>query len=201
MKRLPAMQLWPPFTIRAVAATLAAAPTSTSSRIEVSVRSAELEHAFFEDRAGRSSDALPGRYAAGERHRGNILVLDQRFDFAARKQQGAEQIARYAGLVKHVLDRQRAAGHVTRVLQERAVARHQRRRGEAEDLPEGEVPRHHCEHDAERIEGDERLLTVEVDRLVGEIACGMVREPVAVERAFLDFGAAIGPASCPSRRS
>ena len=39
--------------------------------------------------------------------------------------------------------------------EQRAVARHERRRREAEHLPEGEVPRHHREHDAERLEADE----------------------------------------------
>ena len=94
------------------------------------------------------------------------VVLDQRLDVARRQQQGTEQIPRNAGLVKHLLDRERAARHVAGVLQQRAVAGHQRRRGEAEHLPEGEIPRHDGEHDAERIVGDERLGAADVDRLV-----------------------------------
>src|SRR5690242_21290965 len=42
------------------------------------------------------------------------------------------------------------------VLQQRAVAGHQGRRGEAEHLPERKVPRHHRQHDAERVERDRK---------------------------------------------
>ena len=59
MKRLPAMQLWPPLTIRAVAATLAARFHVGILEHQIGIRPAELEHAFLEHRAGRGRDALP----------------------------------------------------------------------------------------------------------------------------------------------
>ena len=76
-------------------------------------------------------------------------------------------------------------------LRMRAIAGHQRRGGEAEHLPEREIPRHHRQHDAERIEGHERLAAANIGRLVGEIFVGVVGEPVAVDGAFLDLGAAV----------
>ena len=76
------------------------------------------------------------------------------------------------------------------MLQHRAVAGHQRRGDEAEHLPEREIPRHDRQHDADRVEGDEHFGTAEVDRLVGKIGVGVLGEPVAMERAFLDLGPA-----------
>jgi hypothetical protein len=93
--------------------------------------------------------------------------------------------------VKHLLDRERAARDVAGVLEEHAVARHQRRGGGAEHLPEGEIPRHHGEHDADRVEGDERLAAADIGGLVGQVFFGVVPKPVAMERALFDFGAAV----------
>ena len=93
---------------------------------------------------------------------------------------------------EHRFDGQRAARHVARVLQDAAVARHQGRCGKAEHLPERKVPRHHGEHHAERIEGDERFCALDLDGLSREIACGVVREMVAGAGALVDLGTAVG---------
>ena len=52
---------------------------------------------------------------------------------------------------ERVLDEERGLRHVRRVLEQPDVAGHQRRRGEPDDLPEREVPRHHREHRTERL--------------------------------------------------
>ena len=67
------------------------------------------------------------------------------------------------------------------------VACHQRRGGEAEDLPEREVPGHHREHDADRIESDEALAGLGLHRLAGEEFLGIVRIELTGQRAFLRF--------------
>ena len=59
---------------------------------------------------------------------------------------------RKARVAEEILDREGAAGHVRGVLQHARVPGHHRGRGEAEDLPEREVPRHHGEDHAERLE-------------------------------------------------
>ena len=78
------------------------------------------------------------------------------------------------------------------MLQEHAVARHQRWGRSADHLPEGEVPRHDRENDTERIIGDERFFAAEVDGLVQKIFLRVVGEPVAVEGAFPDLGKTVG---------
>ncbi len=158
---------------------------------DVSVRAAELQHALLEHSARCGRDAAPGADASGERDRGDIVILDQRFHLAARQEQRPEQVPRHARLVKQLLDRERAAGHVARMFQQRTVASHERRSGEAEHLPEGEIPRHHGQHHAERVESDERLRPADVHRLRRQIVLGMVGEPVALEGAFLDLDAAV----------
>jgi len=121
-----------------------------------------------------------------------MAVLDQRLHLAARQQQSAEQVGRETRLMKNLLDRQRAAGDVAGVLEQCGVAGHQRRRGETERLPEGEIPWHHRQQDADRVEGDERFRPADVHRLPGEIFLRALGEPVALDGALLDFGAAVG---------
>ena len=96
-----------------------------------------------------------------------------------------------AGVREQLADRQRAAADVGGVLEHRAVARAQARRGEAEHLPQREVPRHPGEHGAERLERDEAARAVARERLVGEELGGMLREPGARERALLHLGAGL----------
>ncbi len=158
---------------------------------EVGVRAAELEHAFLEHRARRRGHLPPGLDAAGQGHRRDGRILDQRLHVAARDEHGPEQVLGKARLAEHRFDGERRAGHVAGVLEHGAVAGHERRRGEAEDLPEREVPRHHREHDAERVVGDEGLRPAEVDRLAGEVFFCRIGEVVAVGGAFFHFGAAI----------
>ena len=69
-------------------------------------------------------------------------------DFDEQRLEGA---AGKAGAADQRLDGERALRDVRRVLEQADVAGHQRGREEAEDLPEGEVPGHDGEHDAERV--------------------------------------------------
>ena len=90
-------------------------------------------------------------------------------------EQSLKHAARRAGVDEQLLERERALRHVRRMLEQPDVARHERRRGEADHLPERKIPRHHREHDAERLEGDVAALAFDVDRLVGEKALGRGR--------------------------
>ena len=94
---------------------------------DVGVRPAELQHALLQHAAGDRGDAAAGGDAARQRDRRDMRVLDQRADSRARHEHGGEQMLGEAGLAKHRFDRQRAARDVARVLENPAVARHQRR--------------------------------------------------------------------------
>jgi len=96
-----------------------------------------------------------------------------------------------AGVAKYGFDREGAARNVARVFEDAAVSCHQGRRREAKDLPEREVPRHHREDDAERLERDERLRVLDRDVLASEVASGVRREVLAGARALVDFGDAV----------
>ena len=192
MKRLPAMQLWPPFTMRAVAATLAAASTSTSSRMTYASEPPSSSTHFFSTEPAAVATLRPAATLPVSVTAATLSSLIRASTSLLGRSSGPEQVTGHAGFMKHFLNRERAAGHIARMLQKRSVASHQRRRGKAEDLPEGEVPRHHREHDADRVEGDERFFAAEIHGLVGEICRRVVGEPVAVKGAFFDFGEAVG---------
>ena len=70
-------------------------------------------------------------------------------------QQRLKDICGEAGAAHDVLDGERALRHVGGVLEQAHVARHERGREEAEDLPEGKIPRHHGEHGADGLIADE----------------------------------------------
>ena len=59
MNRLPAMQLWPPLTMRAVAAISAACRGIGVGQHDVGVRAAELEHRLLQRAAGRRATWRP----------------------------------------------------------------------------------------------------------------------------------------------
>ena len=60
------------------------------------------------------------------------------------------------------------------MLEQADVAGHQRGREKTEDLPEGEVPGHDGEHDAERVPANEGVVGSDVDGLGREDAGGVV---------------------------
>ena len=74
------------------------------------------------------------------------------------------------------------------MLQEADVPRHERRGGEAEDLPEGEVPGHDGEHRPERQEADERARRARLHLLVGEEALAVLGVEAADPGALLGLG-------------
>jgi hypothetical protein len=94
---------------------------------------------------------------------------------------------RKTGLAKRFLDGQGAARHVAGVLEDGAVARHQRRRRETEDLPEREVPGHDRQHDPDRLEGDEAPGGIRLHGLGREEGAGVVGVEVADPGALVDL--------------
>ena len=86
------------------------------------VGTAEFEHAFFQRRAGGGGDGDAGSFGAGERHRGDARIRDERVDVGVVHQQRREKTVGRAGFTEDALDLQPAARRVPRVLQEHRIS-------------------------------------------------------------------------------
>src|ERR1700760_444407 len=75
-------------------------------------------------------------------------------------------------------------GNIGGVFEQSDVACHQGRCEEAEDLPEGEVPRHDGQDDADRIPANVAFVVAGGDGLRGEDAGGVLGEVAAGVGAF-----------------
>jgi hypothetical protein len=62
-----------------------------------------------------------------------------------------------AGTPEHILDGEGALRNVRRVLEKPDIPGHERRRRESKDLPEGKIPWHDRQDDAERLVEHEAL--------------------------------------------
>ena len=102
-------------------------------------------------------------------------------------QQRLKDVRRETGAAHDLFDGERALRHVGGVLEQAHVARHQRGREKAEDLPERKIPRHHGEHGADGLIADEARGTAEIDRLIGEQALGVLHVVAAGNGALGGF--------------
>ena len=118
------------------------------------IAAAELEHGLLDEPAGLRGDGAACGFAAGDGDGGDALVGEDVLDLARFDEQRLEGAAGKAGAADERFDGERALRDVGGVLQQADVAGHQRGREKAEDLPEGKVPRHDGEHDAERVPAD-----------------------------------------------
>src|SRR6185312_9010034 len=104
--------------------------------------SAKLEDGLLDLLPGTRGDLTAGVLAAGERRRRDAIVVEERGNRLRANEQRLKDAVRRACFAEELLERERALRHVRRVLEQPNVARAQSRRGEADDLPEGKVPRH-----------------------------------------------------------
>ena len=190
MNRLAAMHDCPLLTIRALTAVSIAAPQVGARHHDERIAAAELEHRLLDLPAGGAGDLTAGRLAAGQRRACHPGILQHALDLIRADQQRLKRALRKARAPEHVLDHQRALRDVRRVLEQHDVAGHQRRRGEAEHLPEGKVPRHHGEDRPERLVPDEALGGRALHRFVGEHPRGVLGVEAAAPRALGRFLAA-----------
>ena len=154
MKRLAAMQDCPLLIVRALTAVAAAFAMSALGMTMNGSLPPSSSTVFLSARPARAATSCAGAFAAGQRHRADARIVEERRHVGRTNQERLEHAVGKAGAAEDVLDGERALRHVRRVLEEADVAGHQRRRGEAEHLPEREVPRHDREHDAERLVAD-----------------------------------------------
>ena len=157
---------------------------------DVGIGPAKFEDGFLEDPASLGRDRSPGRSAAGECNGAHEWVFDEFADAVRADDDGAKDVE--ARVAQKVVDGLGAAEDVRGVFEDDGVAGHQGGGDGAKDLPEGEVPWHDREDDAEWQVGDEAPGQIGLDFLRGEKFLGVVGVEVAPESALLDFGAPLG---------
>jgi uncharacterized protein YdbL (DUF1318 family) len=188
MKRLAAMHAWPALMLRP-AASLGGRPAQVGVfEHDERIRPSELHHGRLEHAAGDLGDLAAGDLAAGQGDAPDARVAEDARHRAGSDQERLEDPLREAGGEEHLLDHHRAAGDVGRVLEQRHVARGQGRGGEAEDLHVGEVPRHHRQHGAERLEAHIVLDAAGLEGPVGEHLLGVLGVVLREGGRLLDLG-------------
>ena len=105
------------------------------------------------------------------------------------EQEGLEGAAGKAGAADERLNGEGGLRDAGGVLEQSDVAGHEGGCGEAEDLPEGEVPGHDGEDDAEGIPADVAVVAVGGDGLFGEDTLCVFSVVAAAGGAFEDLGA------------
>ena len=136
--------------------------------------------------------SLPVSVAAATRSSASIAANGFGAD-----EQTLKHAARRARLLEQLFERERALRHVRRVLEQADVAGGDRRRREPNHLPERKIPRHHGEHDADRLERDEAALAGNIDRLVGEKARARCRHRSDTPRAHFAASSIAAPIGLP----
>ena len=145
------MQLWPAVDEARADAGLGRALEVGVLQDEVGVAAAQLQHRLLQGAAGSRGHVASGRRAAGQGHRPHLRRIDDLAHARGRDEEDLEGAVAGRRGGPDVLDGERAAGHVGGVLEQADVAGHEGRGREAEDLPEGKVPRHHGQHGAEGV--------------------------------------------------
>ena len=208
MKRLPAMQDWPLFWVRAVTAVVDGAVEVGARHHDERVGAAELEHGLLDlaprrcDATERPAGSEPVRVTALTRGSSmtacDLARADQQrreraLGESAAREQGVEVAAPTAGTFEACFSTPAlpaiSAGAANRI-----------------DLPERVVPRHDREHDAERLVagvGASRRSTDRrvVERLVGEELLGVLGVEAHALGALEHLGAGLRRSACPSRAS
>ena len=132
------------------------------------IAAAKFEHNFLDALRGGDSNLDAGLLASGERGRDHARVVENCVDLLRADQQSLKCACGESGFEKNLFNRQRTLRNVRCVLQQSDVAGHERRSGEAEDLPEGKVPGHHGENRADGTVADETFLGAGFDDFVGQ---------------------------------
>ncbi len=92
---------------------------------------------------------------------------------------------------EYTFDRQRATGHVGRVLQDAHISGHQGRGGKTKHLPEGEIPGHYCQNHPQRLKGDKAVAGIGLDLFPAQKLLRIFRIVLTNPGAFLGFGASV----------
>src|SRR5512139_150622 len=118
------------------------------------VRASEFEHQFLYPLTCEGPNLLPRLIAACQGDGVDLVFIDEPQCFLRFDEQGLEDVFRKARCSEGFFNNECGHWDVRRMLQHHDIACSNRRDSEAEYLPEGEVPRHDSQHDAERLEED-----------------------------------------------
>ena len=151
------------------------------------VGAAQLENGLLESASARRADLAAGDIAAGEGDCADAGIVDQRLRLLAGGEQCLENALRKTGRAECLLNGERTLGDVRGVFEEADVARHESGSGKAKHLPERKVPRHDCQHRAQRLERDVALGRIGGDALRLKESLSVVGVEVAVPGTFLDL--------------
>ena len=184
MNRLAAMHDWPLLIVRALTAVRTAASRSALGITMNGSLPPSSSTLFLMTLPAALATWLPASVLPVSVTAATRRILDHALHLVGLDQQRLEHALGKAGAPEDVLDGERALRHVGGVLEQADVAGHQRRRGEAEHLPEREVPRHHRQHRADRLVGHPALRGAGLDRLVGQEPLGVLGVVAAAEGAL-----------------
>ncbi|ABU77070.1 hypothetical protein ESA_01816 [Cronobacter sakazakii ATCC BAA-894] len=164
--------------------------------VEIGVRqhderigTAQLQHAFFQRRARLRADCGTRTHAAGDGNGGDTRIVNRLAHPVVGGVNHLEHAGRHARVFKNLINQQRAAHHVRRMLKQISVARQQDRYRAAHHLPQREVPRHNGQDRSERTVFNHRLLVFHQRRLRREHRRAMFGVPVAERGGFRHFAA------------
>ena len=177
MNRLAAMHDWPLFWTRACTATGTARSRSAEARTTNGSEPPSSSTHFFNASPAAAATDWPARslpVSVTATTRSSAMTRATSPDPIKQRR---ERPFRIAGPSEQVLQRQRGLRDVRRVLEQADVADHERRRGEADDLPQREVPRHHRQDRPQRLVAHEAPTGRRLDHLVGQQRLGVLGEP------------------------
>ncbi len=138
------------------------------------IAAAELQHRFLDLPCRRAAHGAARGVAPGQGDRSDPGIFNDALNPLGVDEQRLKAAFGKAGPAEDLFDGQGALRDVGRMLEQSHVARGQRGSGEPEDLPEGEVPRHHGEDRPDRLVDDQAAIGAGLDHFVGQEALGVL---------------------------
>ncbi len=170
INRLAAMQLWPLLSSRAATPVLTAASRSASSSTIKGSLPPSSSTVFFSCApqscaTRRPAASLPVSVAA-RTHGCPIISATS----PAPMSSAVKHMLRQPGLPENILYGKGAHGHIGSMLEHAGIARHQRGRCKAKNLPEGKIPGHDRKHHPEGIKAHIALGSIRGNNFPASIA-------------------------------
>jgi len=154
---------------------------------EIGIRATEFEDGLLDRMPRGAGDCAPCAGAAREGGSSNMSVFDNACDLRDIDEEVAKEVFRKPSVAKEGFDGERAAGDIGRVFEDASVAEHEGRGGETEHLPEGKIPWHDSEYDADGSVRDVAVRGVGGDGLGFEKCLGVLGIVITDPGAFVDL--------------